>query len=83
MEALRPYIAPLSLNVPPPTPQRHMLDKISAKQVAYKIAKQEKKSLKKQQKYRENEAKGMDQDDSDRKDSKKIKKLEYIVIENL
>ena len=67
MQALQPYIAPLSLDVPPPTPQRHLLDKIGAKQVAHKIVKQEKKDRKKLGKIRKNEANGKEDNSSDSK----------------
>lgn len=50
MAALAPYIAPLTTNVPPPTKQRNILDKIAAKQLEKTTEKKEKGLRKKQQK---------------------------------
>jgi hypothetical protein len=50
MRVLAPYIAQLSFDVPPPTPQRNIIDRISAKQVQSKIAKKDKKQRKQHQK---------------------------------
>lgn len=50
MAALAPYIAPLTTDVPPPTKQRNILDKIAAKQLENKAEKKEKVLRKKQQK---------------------------------
>ncbi|KAF2107058.1 hypothetical protein BDV96DRAFT_461599, partial [Lophiotrema nucula] len=83
MQALAPYIAPLSLDVPPPAPPQNMLDKISAKTVARKLQNQNKKDLKEQKKLREDEGDEEDPEKRERKNLKKVKKLEYIVIENL
>ncbi|KAF2731862.1 hypothetical protein EJ04DRAFT_554411 [Polyplosphaeria fusca] len=87
MRALEPFIASLSLDVPPPAPQVKMIDKIAAKQVARKLSKQEKSALKKQKKLMERKESGKDkQKDTEkqaRKDEKKAKKLQYIVVENL
>lgn len=47
MQALAPYVAPLTLNVPPPTKQRNVLDKMSAKQIERSRQKQEKGQQKK------------------------------------
>lgn len=43
MRALEPYIASLSLDVPPPAEQRNILDKIAAKGIERKVQKAEKK----------------------------------------
>ncbi|KAE8443144.1 hypothetical protein EG329_002313 [Mollisiaceae sp. DMI_Dod_QoI] len=83
MQMLSPFVAPLSIDVPPPMPQTKFLDKMTAKQVAHKMGKQEKKILKKQEKTRENEWEGIKEDGSESKDNKKVRKMEYIVIENL
>jgi hypothetical protein len=50
MAALGPYIAPLTTDVPPPTTQRNILDKIAAKQVDKTTEKKEKGLRKKQRK---------------------------------
>lgn len=49
MVALSPYIAPLTTDVPPPTKQRNILDRIAAKQVDKTTEKKDKKLRKKQQ----------------------------------
>jgi hypothetical protein len=49
MQAIAAYVSPLSLDVPPPTPQRSVLDRMSAKQIHNTIEKQEKKIQKKDQ----------------------------------
>jgi hypothetical protein len=48
MAALAPYISPLTMDVPPPTKQRNVLDKIAAMQLQRAITKQEKAIRKKQ-----------------------------------
>jgi hypothetical protein len=58
MQVLAPYIAEITTDVPPPAPQFKVLDRISAKQVANKLSKQEKKALKEQEKRKEKEDKG-------------------------
>ena len=83
MQALAPFIAPISLDVPPPAPPQHMLDKISATQVAYQLQKQNKKDMKAQQKLREGGDEDKDPEKRERKNLKKMKKLEYVVIEQL
>ncbi|KAK9369814.1 hypothetical protein V1509DRAFT_638496 [Lipomyces kononenkoae] len=50
MDALAPYIAPLTTQVPPPTKQRNILDKIAAKQVERTKNKKEERMRKKQYK---------------------------------
>jgi uncharacterized protein (DUF3084 family) len=81
MHALEPYIAPLTLDIPPPAAPRNMLDNISAKQVARRVEKQgknlqkklNKKSRKKHDRNAKAEAKAMEE----------IAKLQYLVIEDL
>lgn len=41
MRALEPYIAPLTFDVPPPTPQRNVLDQIAAKQIQRRLNRKE------------------------------------------
>jgi hypothetical protein len=43
MQALMPYVAPLSFDVPPPTEQRSLIDKMSAKQIERRVQKNKKK----------------------------------------
>ncbi|KAI4938875.1 uncharacterized protein J4E92_000156 [Alternaria infectoria] len=43
LQALTPYIAPLSFNVPPPVEQRNALDRMAAKQIERRIKKKEQK----------------------------------------
>ncbi|KAI4949497.1 hypothetical protein J4E91_005236 [Alternaria rosae] len=43
LQALTPYIAPLSFNVPPPMEQRNALDRMVAKQIERRIKKKEHK----------------------------------------
>jgi hypothetical protein len=50
ISALRSFVAPLTLDVPPPAAQLNMLDKLSAKQVAKQITNESSKAHKKQQK---------------------------------
>lgn len=83
MQALAPYIAPLSLDVPAPAPQEKMLDKVSAKLIAHTIAKEEKDAFKKQRKLVQGEVSHEEIAEEERQDIKKVKKMEYIVIENL
>ncbi|KAH8690856.1 hypothetical protein BGW36DRAFT_432635 [Talaromyces proteolyticus] len=83
MQALAPYIAPLSLDVPAPVPQDKMLDKLSAKLIAHTIAKEKKDTLKKQRKLAQGEVSYEEFAEEERKDVKKVKKMDYIVIENL
>lgn len=83
MQALAPYIAPLSLNVPAPAQQENMLDKLSAKVVAHTIAKEKKDALKRQRKAAQGEMTGEELREEEQKDIKKVKKIEYIVIESL
>jgi hypothetical protein len=83
MHAIAPYIAPLSIDAPPPAPQRNMIDKISARQVAHKMSRQEKKILKRPDKLKENRRENRDEEDEEHKAEKKARKMEYIVVENL
>lgn len=80
MQTLAPYIAPLSLQVPPPTEQRSIIDKISAKQVEHRIRKEAKVSQKRSEKLQE---KGREKGKSAKKDWEKVKRMEYIIIESL
>jgi len=82
MEALAPYVAPLSTHVPPPSAQHNVLDKISAWQVARRISKQEKKILEKQEEFKKNEGRDEDKKRAESREKKDVKKLEYIVIQN-
>ncbi|KAF3387906.1 hypothetical protein DPV78_012339 [Talaromyces pinophilus] len=83
MQTLAPYIAPLSLNVPDPAPQEKMLDKLSAKVVAHTIAKEKKDALKRQRKSVQGEMTGEEMREEERKEIKKVKNMDYIVIESL
>jgi len=51
MQALAPYISPLSFDVPPPTEQQNALDKIAARQIKSKLARQEQQQEKSRQKW--------------------------------
>lgn len=57
MEALAPYISPLSFDVPSPAPQRNLMDKISAKHVKSTLEKRERKQRQTQNKVRGDEEK--------------------------
>ncbi|KAH8646871.1 hypothetical protein BX600DRAFT_518891 [Xylariales sp. PMI_506] len=85
LKALEPYIAPLCFDVPPPARQDNILDRISAKQLGYKMKRSEKKRRKKEEKLRnskrDRKAKRMEKQYG--KEVKKVGKLEYIVVENL
>jgi hypothetical protein len=83
MQTLAPYIAPLSLNVPAPAPQEKMLDKLSAKVVAHTIAKEKKDTLKRQRKSAQGEMTNEEFREEERKDIKRVKKMDYLVIESL
>jgi hypothetical protein len=50
MEQLAPYIAPVSFDVPPPSQQIGVLDRISAKQTAARLSKREQDAQKRQEK---------------------------------
>ncbi|KAF4832280.1 hypothetical protein CGCTS75_v004520 [Colletotrichum tropicale] len=43
MSALQPYIAPLTFNVPPPTKDRNIIDRLTEKQVQRRVKKKKKK----------------------------------------
>jgi hypothetical protein len=57
MKALAPYIAPLMFNVTPPNQQRNALDKIAAKQLERRVARTDKKDVKKHEMAVEKHAK--------------------------
>jgi tRNA (Thr-GGU) A37 N-methylase len=81
MHVLEPYVAPLSLEVPPMAPQEKTLDKISAKLVAHTMAKQEKENVKQQRKLVEGEATQDELAEQEKEALKKLKKMEYIVVD--
>lgn len=83
MQALSPYIAPLSTNVPAPAPQEKMLDKLSAKLVAHTIDREKKDALKRQRKSASGEMTCEEAREEERKSIKRVKKMDYIVIESL
>lgn len=83
MQTLAPYIAPLTLDVPPPAPQEKMLDKLGAKVVAHTIAREKKDALKRQRRSAQGETTGEELREEERKDVKKVNKMDYIVIESL
>ncbi|KAH8894598.1 hypothetical protein GQ53DRAFT_820966 [Thozetella sp. PMI_491] len=74
MQALAPYVSPLSLDVPPPAPQRSVLDRISAKQIQHTIDKKEKKERKKQ-----SASQSDSESDSDNSLDEKLRKLDERV----
>lgn len=83
MQVLAPYIASLSLEVPPTAPQEKILDKISAKLVAHTISKQHKEAMKQQRKVLEG---GVTQEEIAEQECeaiKKLKRMEYIVVEHI
>ncbi|UKZ57913.1 hypothetical protein TrVGV298_011774 [Trichoderma virens] len=57
MQSISANIAPLSFNVPPPSEQRNIIDRLSAKQVESQMKKSEKKNRKKLLELREKDAK--------------------------
>ncbi|KAH8200333.1 hypothetical protein TruAng_005486 [Truncatella angustata] len=89
MQILAPHIAPLTLEVPPPAEQRSVLDRISARQVSKRIAKQEKDFVKKFDKQsRKSEKRRRKGKEGyiikvEAKQLEDIAKLQYLVIENL
>lgn len=50
MQALAPYIAPLTFDVPPPSPQRRFIDQGSARAIEHRVAKRESKEKRKAEK---------------------------------
>ncbi|KKP03994.1 hypothetical protein THAR02_03909 [Trichoderma harzianum] len=57
MQSIAPNIAPLSLDVPPPSEQRNIIDRMSAKQVESQIKRSEKSNRKELLKLREKDSK--------------------------
>lgn len=57
MQSIAANIAPLSLDVPPPSEQRNIIDRLSAKQVESQIKKSEKSNRKELLKLREKDSK--------------------------
>jgi hypothetical protein len=57
MKALAPYIAPLTFDVAPSNQERNVLDQIAAKQLERRVARKDKKDVKKhEKKYAKSEA---------------------------
>lgn len=83
MQVLAPYIAPLSLDVPPMAPQQKILDKVSAKLVAHTISKQEKDAMKQQRRLAEGEITQEELSRLEDEAVKKVKKMEYIAVEHM
>lgn len=83
MQVLAPYVAPLSLEVPPMAPQEKILDKISAKLVAHTISKQAKENMKQQRKLVEGETSQEELVQRENEEIKKLKKMEYIVVDHI
>ncbi|EQB59445.1 hypothetical protein CGLO_00169 [Colletotrichum gloeosporioides Cg-14] len=52
MSALQPYIAPLTFDVPPPTKDRNIIDRLTEKQIQRRVKKKEKKKGKRATKMR-------------------------------
>ncbi|KAF4815604.1 hypothetical protein CGCSCA5_v007118 [Colletotrichum siamense] len=52
MSALQPYIAPLTFDVPPPTKDRNIIDRLTEKQVQRRVKKKERKKGKRARKMR-------------------------------
>lgn len=80
MLALAPHVAPLTLDVPPPTQQLNALDKMSAKQVSRRIEKQDRRTQKKLNKKTKNNGHN---DKAEAKAAKDVAKLQYLVVESL
>lgn len=83
MYALAPYIAPLTMDVPAPVGQHSVLDKMSAKQISRRIAKQDKDARKKlSKKNRKSKKRGDSSIKLAAKEAEQAAKLQYLVIEN-
>ncbi|KAK2740956.1 hypothetical protein CKAH01_18555 [Colletotrichum kahawae] len=52
MSALQPYIAPLTFDVPPPTKDRNIIDRLTEKRIQRRVKKKEKKKGKRARKMR-------------------------------
>ncbi|KAJ0374631.1 hypothetical protein COL26b_007098 [Colletotrichum chrysophilum] len=52
MSALQPYVAPLTFDVPPPTKDRNIIDRLTEKQIQRRVKKKEKKKGKRARKMR-------------------------------
>ncbi|KAL7931208.1 hypothetical protein V8C35DRAFT_329736 [Trichoderma chlorosporum] len=57
MQSIATNIAPLSVDVPPPSEQRNVIDRLSARQIESQIKRNEKKNREKLQKLREKDSK--------------------------
>ncbi|QDS77282.1 hypothetical protein FKW77_004059 [Venturia effusa] len=98
IEALRPFTAELSFDVPPPVEQDKFFNKVSAKQVKSKIAKRERKEVKEEEKlsrergeHLQNEGQDINEKSEkpdskasklENKEVKKVGKMKWILIEN-
>lgn len=83
LAALSPYVAPLELtNIPLPPAPGDRGSRMSVKEMNWKKQQKEKSELKKQQKLAAKPPKE-ESERQQKKNAKKVKKLDYVVIENL
>ncbi|KAF3001279.1 hypothetical protein E8E13_004269 [Curvularia kusanoi] len=75
MYALQPYVADLSFNVPPPSGERNILDRIAAKSIEKKRKKQEEKSRKNDGYSSDSSSSSSSSSDSDSEDDKSQRKI--------